>query len=226
MSLSRPSNRRLTWIRRVGRLSRFWRSAKKKASRAESALIISVGPLARLSLARHSLAFLGRILLPLATLAVASVLTFVLVAHLWDRYQAETAALGFSGIYERYLAFQAGSSDNPKARVTAEAERVRQEAEAEHQLAPVRASRQPETPLRGAAGETNQGLSVALSADGNTAIVGGPGPNDADRDRSPAVGPAGAAWVFTRSSGPWTQQGDKLVGTTSESGGGLWSQGA
>jgi hypothetical protein len=55
----------------------------------------------------------------------------------------------------------------------------------------------------GAVGNTEQGYSVALSADGNTAIVGGPGDN-AD---------AGAVWVFTRSSGGvWTQQGPKLVG--------------
>jgi hypothetical protein len=45
-------------------------------------------------------------------------------------------------------------------------------------------------------------------------------------DRSPFVRPAGAAWVFTRSHGIWTQQGNKLIGTTSEYGGGLWSQGA
>ena len=48
-----------------------------------------------------------------------------------------------------------------------------------------------------------QGQSVALSADGNTAIVGGIGDNER----------AGAAWVFTRSNGVWTQQGNKLVGT-------------
>ena len=48
-----------------------------------------------------------------------------------------------------------------------------------------------------------QGQSVALSADGNTAIIGGPGDNTA----------FGAAWVFTRSGGVWTQQGAKLVGT-------------
>jgi hypothetical protein len=48
-----------------------------------------------------------------------------------------------------------------------------------------------------------QGISVALSADGNTALVGGNGDN----------GGAGAAWVFTRSNGVWTQQGNKLVGT-------------
>jgi hypothetical protein len=48
-----------------------------------------------------------------------------------------------------------------------------------------------------------QGSSVALSGDGNIAIVGGPGDN----------GNIGAAWVFTRSSGVWTQQGNKLVGT-------------
>jgi hypothetical protein len=48
-----------------------------------------------------------------------------------------------------------------------------------------------------------QGNSVSLAADGNTAIIGGPGDNDA----------LGAAWVFTRSNGVWTQQGSKLVGT-------------
>ncbi len=55
----------------------------------------------------------------------------------------------------------------------------------------------------GAAGAANQGTSVALSSDGNTAIVGGA--NDS--------GGVGAAWVFTRSGGVWTQQGGKLVGT-------------
>ncbi len=54
----------------------------------------------------------------------------------------------------------------------------------------------------GAAGAPEQGYSVALSADGNTAIVGGPVDNS----------DAGAAWVFTRSGGTWTQQGSKLVG--------------
>jgi hypothetical protein len=49
----------------------------------------------------------------------------------------------------------------------------------------------------------DQGTSVALSADGNTAILGGPDDN----------GGSGAAWVFTRSGGVWTQQGGKLVGT-------------
>src|SRR5208283_1526962 len=55
----------------------------------------------------------------------------------------------------------------------------------------------------GAAGKARQGVSVALSADGNTAIVGGSADN-AD---------SGAAWVFTRSNGVWTQQRSKLVGT-------------
>ena len=49
----------------------------------------------------------------------------------------------------------------------------------------------------------NQGTAVALSADGNTAIIGGPSDN---------IG-IGAAWVFTRSGTTWTQQGTKLVGT-------------
>jgi hypothetical protein len=55
----------------------------------------------------------------------------------------------------------------------------------------------------GAIGSAQQGISVALSGDGNTALVGGPGDNSH----------AGAAWVFTRSGGVWTQQGSKLVGS-------------
>ena len=46
------------------------------------------------------------------------------------------------------------------------------------------------------------GYSVALSADGNTALIGGPLDNSS----------VGAAWVFTRSEGKWTQQGGKLTG--------------
>jgi hypothetical protein len=55
----------------------------------------------------------------------------------------------------------------------------------------------------GNSGAAGLGYSVALSADGSTAIVGGP--NDASS--------IGATWIFTRSNGPWTQQGGKLVGT-------------
>jgi hypothetical protein len=55
----------------------------------------------------------------------------------------------------------------------------------------------------GAGGSAEQGYSVSLSSDGNTAIVGGPSDN----------GTAGAAWVFTRTAGIWVQQGNKLVGT-------------
>ena len=69
---------------------------------------------------------IGRILLGLAALAVACFVLLVLIG-LWDRYSQETEALGFNGIYERYLASQAGFPDNPKAyRATAEAERGRQ----------------------------------------------------------------------------------------------------
>jgi len=64
----------------------------------------------------------------------------------------------------------------------------------------------------GASGVANQGSSVAISADGNTIIVGG------ESDSSET----GAAWVFTRSAGVWSQQGSKLVGTGSV---GLTTQG-
>ena len=57
----------------------------------------------------------------------------------------------------------------------------------------------------GGADRPAQGSSVALSADGNTALVGGPGDNLS----------TGAAWVFTRSNGVWSQLGSKMVGTGS-----------
>jgi hypothetical protein len=51
------------------------------------------------------------------------------------------------------------------------------------------------------AGAARFGISAALSADGNTALIG------ADSDN----GGTGAAWAFTRSGGTWTQQGTKLT---------------
>src|SRR5262249_41938429 len=52
-----------------------------------------------------------------------------------------------------------------------------------------------------AVGNARQGTSVALSANGDTAIVGGP--FDA--------GTTGAAWIWTRKADVWTEQA-KLVG--------------
>jgi hypothetical protein len=154
---------------------------------------------------------IGRIFLTLALLAVSGFVLLVLIG-LWDRYERETAASGLTGIYVGDLASQADLSYDPKDRAAAEAERTRQGGVGREQLAPAQFFQQvPKLVGTGAAGSTNQGMSVALSADGNTTIVGGPGPNNADRDRSPLLGPAGAAWVFTRSGGVWTQQGDKLV---------------
>ena len=54
-------------------------------------------------------------------------------------------------------------------------------------------------------GRSLQGNSVALSSDGNTAIVGAPGDNPNGNNS------IGAAWVWVRSGGVWTQQ-QKLVG--------------
>lgn len=55
----------------------------------------------------------------------------------------------------------------------------------------------------GAVGPARQGWGLALSADGNTLASSGTDDNSY----------TGAAWVFTRSAGVWTQQGSKLVGT-------------
>jgi uncharacterized protein (TIGR03437 family) len=65
----------------------------------------------------------------------------------------------------------------------------------------------------GAVGSPAAGTSVAISADGNTAIVGGPHDNNG----------AGAVWVFTRNTGTWVQQGGKLV---SSEGVGVGAQGS
>ena len=51
-------------------------------------------------------------------------------------------------------------------------------------------------------GRAYQGSSVAISGDGNTAVIGGP------RDDSGS----GATWVFTRSQELWSQKASKLVG--------------
>jgi YVTN family beta-propeller protein len=55
----------------------------------------------------------------------------------------------------------------------------------------------------GATGNALQGIAVALSGDGNTALVGGYGDNANN----------GAAWVFVRSGTTWSQQGSKLLGS-------------
>jgi hypothetical protein len=60
----------------------------------------------------------------------------------------------------------------------------------------------------GAVGAASQGTSVALSADGDTAVVGGPYDDNQ----------MGAAWVWTRSNAVWTQQGSKLIGGFSGTG--------
>ncbi len=52
-------------------------------------------------------------------------------------------------------------------------------------------------------GKGRFGSSVALSADGDTAVIGGPNDNSK----------VGAAWVFTRSGSTWEQQGPKLTGS-------------
>ena len=57
-------------------------------------------------------------------------------------------------------------------------------------------------------GRAHFGRSVALSGDGNTALIGA-----ADDDKG-----EGAAWVFTRTGETWTQQGPKLVGGEEEQG--------
>jgi hypothetical protein len=55
---------------------------------------------------------------------------------------------------------------------------------------------------KGAGMDTAQGESVALSADGDTTLIGGPGYDNA----------LGAVWVYTLEGGKWSQQGESLLG--------------
>jgi IPT/TIG domain/FG-GAP repeat len=58
--------------------------------------------------------------------------------------------------------------------------------------------------------ESRFGRSVALSADGDTALIGAPG----------EAGNSGAVWVFTRSGSTWEQPAAELTGGAEESGDG------
>ena len=70
----------------------------------------------------------------------------------------------------------------------------------------------------GWSGNPEQGFSVSLSADGNTAIVGGPFNDPLPSDIASQAAPSqGAAWIWARSGGVWTQQGPKLVGKSATS---------
>ncbi len=62
-------------------------------------------------------------------------------------------------------------------------------------------SRGPELHGTGAAGAAHFGRAVALSGDGDTALISGPWDGHGE----------GAVWVFTRSGGTWAQQGGKLT---------------
>jgi hypothetical protein len=70
-------------------------------------------------------------------------------------------------------------------------------------------------------GHAKFGWSVSLSANGNTALIGGPGDEHGARVGGEEIG---AAWVFARSGEKWTQQGAKLEGAGEfEEGGFGWS---
>ncbi len=80
-----------------------------------------------------------------------------------------------------------------------------------HQVGPILAQQGEKLTAGGELGEGLFGASVALSADGDTAVVGAPSDN----------GGLGAAWVFTRSGSTWTQQGAKLTGAGERGAGGF-----
>jgi hypothetical protein len=71
-------------------------------------------------------------------------------------------------------------------------------------------------------GEGVFGLSVALSPQGDTALVGGP--DDSAVRCGPVGCRPGAAWVFTRSGTTWSQQGAKLTPNDASGAAGFFGQ--
>ncbi len=61
-------------------------------------------------------------------------------------------------------------------------------------------------------GQAQFGESVALSSDGNTALIGGPGQDLGTFGTATEQLGVGTAWVFTRSGSTWTQDGSNLGG--------------
>ena len=67
---------------------------------------------------------IGRILVSLTAFAFAGFFLLVLIG-LWDGYEQETKALGFSGIYERYGSRAGFAADAKAHRAAVEAESTR-----------------------------------------------------------------------------------------------------
>jgi hypothetical protein len=65
-----------------------------------------------------------------AVFGLAAGLSGVLVGHLWNRYSQQTSELGFDGVYQRYLASQAGFADDARGYRAARASAGVQEASA------------------------------------------------------------------------------------------------
>jgi hypothetical protein len=77
--------------------------------------VLLVGATAESATGNWGLSMIARTMSVWTILSLVGVLSGVLIGHLWDRYSQETEALGFSGIYERYLANQAGFGDDAQA---------------------------------------------------------------------------------------------------------------
>ena len=69
---------------------------------------------------------------------------------------------------------------------------------------PLGPNRDQSSPEAKRSGHAAFGWRVALSGDGNTALIGGP---------FDTAGSVGASWVFTRSGSTWTQDASKLTGS-------------
>src|SRR5262245_46146283 len=116
-----------------------------------------------------------RVLLAAILFAMTGFVLLVLIG-LWDRYEKQAAASGFNEADGRYLAPQAVSPRGSDARADAMAEHPPHVAVGRDRPRPGQVLQQEQEPKPASTHAfegANQGMSVALSADGSTAIVGG-----------------------------------------------------
>lgn len=125
--------------------------------------------------------------------------------------QAKLTGAGENGESMGFGATVALSADGSTALVGAPGYRARHGAAWVYERSGTKWSEQQKLTGGGAESEGQFGTSLALSADGNTALIGSP--DEYRVIRSKGVYGAGAVYPFVRTGSTWAPQGERLTGT-------------